>query len=149
MISRTLISWPKCELITQLISPSKTSFWNLIESIVTKIIPNLIFSHLKSNLVMNHLHKVLLIEGFPIISRTHSIPFKSFFHYILFLMKMCSIFNNSCTQGLNIVKLGPWCTLTHWGLSDSTKSTTRSIRVWDISYMQQTNKTKQPSFIDI
>jgi hypothetical protein len=48
------------------------------------------------------------------------------FHYFIFfhllnLQWATSKFNNSCTMGLNMMK-PPWCTLTHQGLSNGTKS---------------------------
>jgi hypothetical protein len=50
----------------------------------------------------------------------------------------CSIFNNSYIVRLNIMK-PPWCTPTHWKLSNITKSTIKGNMFWEISTWQ-TNK---------
>jgi hypothetical protein len=96
-----LVPLTKCELVTQLIPPSKTSLCN-IKFAITKICQNSkCFLHLRSksdDLLWNHLHKIPLIESFPTIIASVCPQVLSIFKKFIWLnfqWQHCSIFNNS------------------------------------------------------
>jgi hypothetical protein len=79
--------------------------WNFIEFLMTKkVLKTQNLSQLRSkNYEITFIKPYLFIEGFPTIWRKHlSVP--KFWFYWIFNEKNCSIFNNSCTTCLNIMK---------------------------------------------
>lgn len=74
-------------LVTQLISTSKTNFGDLVEFPTTKKFDVLYLPHFRSK-IQFHLHKILLVEGFPTISRGQcNFPLNYFFGFIQFSKK--------------------------------------------------------------
>lgn len=72
--------------------------------------------------LQNHLQEISLVDNFWTISKAHqNFPKKFTFDFKKKnLSQNCSKFNNSCIVNPNITKW-PWCTCTHWGLSNGIK----------------------------
>jgi len=64
-----------------------------------------------------------------------------------FQLKNCSIFNNSCNIGLNIMKLH-WFTLLDWGLFNNAKEHNKRHLGLKILMWQESKTNKQPSLIN-
>jgi hypothetical protein len=78
-------------------------------------------------------YKILIIKKFPTMPRVGPNFLQKISFYLLNLQSQnYSIFNNSCSIGLNITKQ-PSGTPTHWGLSNNTKSAIRGVMVWEMS----------------
>ncbi len=97
-----LCHWPKCELVTQLISPFKTSFCNFVEFSTPKMIKFHYLTHIRSKI-----YKIIS-------TKSHSLwAFHQYQEHTLISLELLvlilsnaqwknySILNNSCTVGLN------------------------------------------------
>jgi len=116
--------WPKCELVTKWIFPSKIIFCNLIEFLMTKTTQNSISPHLRFRNFQITSLKSYLMRLFQQYSAYPNSPIICGFDLSEFLLKICSIINKLFAIIKTLMK-PTWCTCTHQECSNIIKHSAR------------------------